>query len=112
MTVFGKRTKADTGMGRLECKRDHNSTYKQWYSWLRNAKQRNLDNAEGRTTKDKGGSCGRHGNQADLVERTAFPTFDGRQKTWPESTHPFKELIKASWKWLRYQPRSQQKPAG
>ena len=31
-----------------------------------------------------------------MVERTAFPNFDGKQKNWPQFISTFKELIKAS----------------
>ena len=31
-----------------------------------------------------------------MVERRAFPIFNGKQETWSEFTRTFKELIKAS----------------
>ena len=96
LTFFGNRIRADTGIGRLECERDQDSTYKQWYNWLRHAKQRNLYSAEGRTTTHKCSSRDGCGNQASMVERTAFPTFDSKQEKWPGFVGTFKEFIKAS----------------
>ena len=46
-------------------------------------------------TMDKCSIQDRCGNQAAMVKRTAFPTFDGRQKKCPKFTRTFKELIKA-----------------
>ena len=81
LTIFGNQSREDTGIGRLECeKRDQDSTYKQWYNWFRRSKLRNLDSTEGRTSMDTCSSQDRCGNQAAMVERTAFLTFDSKQE--------------------------------
>ena len=96
LTMFGNRTRADTGNGKRDCERDHDLIYNQWYNWLRNTKQRNLDSAEGRTSADECSCRRRCGNQAAMLERTAFLNFDGKQEKWSEFTRTFKESIKES----------------